>query len=280
MILSKKTLEKLRDLITHETEYRSGPKLVEFFNALGSKDTYGQGFPSRWVYVDEKLSVLNGTPQLDSCIKHLFSPVNFIERFDILDSLISSFNQYLSFDGWSIVRTGKEISFAKASFVEPKIEKNEDDFLGQEIAEIPIDKLGLDPTISEILKIRLEEIKKCITTNAPLSVIFLCGSTLEGILLGFALKLPKEFNSSKSAPKKDNKVLEFQEWTLNSFIDVAHDLDFLKEDVKKYSHSLRDFRNYIHPYAQMSSKFNPDIQTAKISWHVLKAAIYQLSNIK
>jgi hypothetical protein len=35
MILNSKTLEKLRNLITEETEYRSGPKIVEFCNQLG-----------------------------------------------------------------------------------------------------------------------------------------------------------------------------------------------------------------------------------------------------
>lgn len=40
---------------------------------------------------------------------------------------------------------------------------------------------------------------------------------------------------------------------------------------------LRDFRNYIHPYEQWSSGFNPDEHTALISWQVLKAAIHDLS---
>lgn len=62
MILSEKTLEKLRVLINEDTEYRSGPKLVQFFNDLGFQDTYVQGFPSRWMYTDEKLSVINGSP--------------------------------------------------------------------------------------------------------------------------------------------------------------------------------------------------------------------------
>lgn len=35
MIISQKTLEKLRDLINEETERRSGPKLVNFFNKYG-----------------------------------------------------------------------------------------------------------------------------------------------------------------------------------------------------------------------------------------------------
>ena len=117
--------------------------------------------------------------------------------------------------------------------------------------------------------------------KAPMAVIFLSGSSLEGILLGIALKYPKEFNQSKSSPKeKEGKVKPFHEWTLNNFIDTAHEVGLIKEDVKKFSHSLRDFRNYIHPYEQVSAKFNPDDHTAKICWQVLKAAVYQLSNNK
>ncbi|WP_294535684.1 hypothetical protein [uncultured Rhodoblastus sp.] len=47
----------------------------------------------------------------------------------------------------------------------------------------------------------------------------------------------------------------------------------LKRDVKKFSHGLRDFRNYIHPYEQMVSGFSPDEHTAKVCFKVLKAAL-------
>lgn len=55
MIISQKTIEKLRSLINEETEYRSGPKLVAFFNKYGFADLYEPGFPSRWIYTESKL---------------------------------------------------------------------------------------------------------------------------------------------------------------------------------------------------------------------------------
>jgi hypothetical protein len=111
-----------------------------------------------------------------------------------------------------------------------------------------------------------------------LGVIFLCGSTLEGILLGIACTRPNDFNKSTVSPKNNaGKVKQFQEWTLSDFINVARDLSLVGEDVKKFSHALRDFRNYIHPYQQMASDFSPDEHTAKICWQVLLAAITQLS---
>ena len=107
-------------------------------------------------------------------------------------------------------------------------------------------------------------------------MIFLCGSALEGILLGVAEKNQNIFKKAKSSPKKNDKALQFQEWTLKSLIEVSYEVGFLKEDVKKFSHSLRDFRNYIHPYLQATKEFDPDSHTAKICFQVLKATIHQI----
>lgn len=158
----------------------------------------------------------------------------------------------------------------------------EDEFLKKEYKNIALDKLDIDNAVIEILNGRLIEIQKGIKNESPLSVVILCGSVLEGILLGIALKNMKEFNQSTSSPKdKDSgKVLPFQDWTLSSFIDVAYSIGMLGLDVRKFSHSLRDFRNYIHPYLQVSSGFTPDIDTAKISWQVLQAAISDLTKNK
>ena len=150
-----------------------------------------------------------------------------------------------------------------------------EEFLKDDVDEVPISKLQLDGQVSDILDARIKELKKCLNAGAPLSVIFLCGSILEGLLLGLASADPKRFNQSAVSPRdsKTGKTKQFHEWTLSDFIDVSHNLGILGLDVKKYSHTLRDFRNYIHPYQQMSSGFCPDSHTAKICWQVLKAAI-------
>lgn len=159
-----------------------------------------------------------------------------------------------------------------------KTEETVDDFLHKEFTNISLDNLKIDSSVISILDLRITEINNAIKTKSALSCIILCGSVLEGILLGVASSKAKEFNQCESSPKnKESKVLQFNDWSLSNFIDVAHKLGLLGLDVKKYSHTLRDFRNYIHPYEQMSSNFNPDIETAKISWQVLKAAITDLS---
>ncbi len=51
----------------------------------------------------------------------------------------------------------------------------------------------------------------------------------------------------------------------------------LKIDVKKFSHGLRDFRNYIHSYQRMASIFKRDEHTAKVCFRVLNAASASLA---
>jgi hypothetical protein len=282
MQLQSKTIEKLRKLINEETEYRSGPTLVSFFNNFGFNDCYGQGFPSRWFYTEEKLKSINGSKKLEDIIKHVLSPVNFIGRFDDLNKIISDFNQYLLFDGYKIAIKGKNVIIQESNdeikFNEDKENLSEEEFINKDFKNISIDNIGLDSDVNDVIKQRLEEIKNCLKSKASLAVIFLCGSTLEGILFGVAIKNTKSFNACKSSPKdKLGKIKPFHEWTLNDFINTSRELNIIGEDVKKFSHALRDFRNYIHPYQQVTSNFNPDEQTAKICWQVLQAAIIQLS---
>jgi len=288
MQLNTKTLEQLRIIINGDetSDKRSGPKLVGFFMELGFEDEYGQGFPSRWAYTDEKLKQINGTPNLEQCIRNTFSVINFVGRISYLDSLIDSLNQYMAFDKWMIIRDNNIITFKQLDEIiintgNAKLtELKENDFLKQSFT-VNIDALNLDPNVNRIIKSRLTEIEKCINNDASLASIFLIGSTMEGLLFAMASIYPQQYNQAQSAPKeKDGKIKRFSDWTLNNFIDVSFEIGLLNQDVKRFSHVVRDFRNYIHPYEQMKSKFYPDKQTALICFQVLKAALSQIENFR
>jgi len=159
--------------------------------------------------------------------------------------------------------------------VQPKDSKKE--FLGKDFGSLSIKKIPSVGPLESILEARLAEAIKCLQSDAPLAVVFHCGSILEGLLLSVAIANPKEFNQAPNAPTdKSGQVRQFQDWTLAQFIDVSCELGYLKLDVKKFGHALRDFRNFIHPYEQMATKFNPDKHTAEICLQVLKAAIASL----
>lgn len=131
----------------------------------------------------------------------------------------------------------------------------------------------LDPRLNKILEARFREAQLCLD-HSPIASIILCGSLLEGILLGLAKRSPEAFNRSPLSPKrKDGAAKPFHEWNLAQFIDVAHDLGLLSLDIKKFTDTLREFRNYIHPYQQMKEDFDPDRNTAELCFHTVKSAI-------
>jgi hypothetical protein len=155
---------------------------------------------------------------------------------------------------------------------------SEDHFLRQDLSAASFEKVRIDGNLIPILEDRFQEAGRCLVGDSPLATIFMCGSVLEGLLLGAALANPREFNQAPNSPKDAmGKVRPFHEWSLAQFIDVGCELGFLKLDIKKFGHALRDFRNYIHPYQQMCSGFSPDGHTAKICLQVLRAAIAGLS---
>jgi hypothetical protein len=152
--------------------------------------------------------------------------------------------------------------------------KTDQTFLDKEFGIPNIDRLPVEHHVAAIIDARLDEAVIALGAGAHLSVIFLCGSVLEAVLLGVAQSTPERFNRAQASPKNgDGKVRAFHEWNLAQFIDVACEVGVLHLDVKKFSHGLRDFRNYIHPYEQMMSGFTPDQHTAKVCFQVLKAAL-------
>jgi hypothetical protein len=156
-----------------------------------------------------------------------------------------------------------------------------DEFLKQNFGSVSLQKIPTIGPLATILEARFAEAVKCLKTDCPLAAVFLCGSILEGLLLGLASANPEQFTKAPNSPKdKAGAVKKLHAWTLAQLIDVSCELGYLGLDVKKFSHALRDFRNYIHPYAQLSSGFAPDKHTAEICLQVLKAAIASLGGAR
>lgn len=205
-----------------------------------------------------------------------------IEKDDLVGKVLSELLEVWKYENNDDTNNSRYIKCKKIveRLIGNEIEEpvNDNDFLRKDFGNISINNLKVEPMLLPILEARLKEAFLCFKSGSSLATIFLCGSILEGMLLGVAQKNIEKFNRSSSSPKtKDNKVKNIPNWTLNDLINVAHSVGLLGLDVKKFSHALRDFRNYIHPYQQMLSSFNPDKHTAEMCLQVIKAAISDLS---
>jgi hypothetical protein len=287
--LDSATLESLAEFICGDDDnrfpvYRSSTYLTRFFEGLQLPYTHDGSTRKWWV-----LSVLEALQpnELERVILRLVDLREYRADKTKLALAAESMNTILAMDGFGIDFNGttpvlvraQPLTVTQQDLLEHRSSPPEaDQFLSKQFSDdIRIEDLHLDPVITPILQARVDEARACPRDKVPLGTIFLLGSTLEGILIGTALKDTARFATAKAAPRdRSGAVLKVHDWKLAALIDVAHELGVLNLDVKKFSHALRDFRNYIHPYHQMSSNFSPDQHTVDICWQVFKAALAQL----
>lgn len=114
--------------------------LVRFFNELGSEDVYEQGFPSRWMYAENKLRELNGSRELDIALESSLDPRNYFETEFDLNVVVSYLNRYLKFDGIEIVKKGELYKVKNLYASEISISESVEVVFGEEYINQQIDK--------------------------------------------------------------------------------------------------------------------------------------------
>jgi hypothetical protein len=151
------------------------------------------------------------------------------------------------------------------------------ELLAKEIEFVDLSRVVVPVDFQSVISDRLQEVEACFESGAPLAVVILCGSTLEGLLYEVAKSHPADYNRTTAAPQRDGKVRPISEWSLNDLLNTSRELGVLGEDVSKFAHAVREFRNYIHPRQQVKEGFRPRRVTAQIARHVLRAAIEDLA---
>lgn len=243
-----------------------------------SDATFGEFFTSHGVDIHGQKYQIYGTSKAKK-LRAFWEQDSDIVVGNVLSEMLDSYKTNCDLNSQTFDKTGynaaKNIVARLSGKPTNEITGNEtDNFLHRKFIIPNIQSLPIKAEVVPIIEKRLEEAQKALGAKAYLSVIFLCGSILEGVLLGYAQKNPANLNQTSTSPKGNNgKVKPFQDWSLAQFIDSACEIGLLKPDIKAFSHGLRDFRNYIHPYQQLLSGFIPDEYTAKVCLQVLNAAL-------
>lgn len=112
--------------------------------------------------------------------------------------------------------------------------------------------------------------------HAYLSTIVLLGSILEGVLFCKILKNSNDAIKSNCVPKDKGSgdKLPIEKWMLDAMINVCHDRGWIDGDVSKFSHAVKEYRNFVHPYQQLKSKLKtPKETTCKAARVVIEGAL-------
>jgi hypothetical protein len=128
-----------------------------------------------------------------------------------------------------------------------------------------------NPDMQRILTRRWQEAERCLGADAGLASMVMTGGLLEALIMARIERLAdkKSVFTAKAAPKdKAGKTLAQKEWTLHNYIEIAHELGWIGETAKSVGVVLRDYRNYIHPYKELSEGVTLTSDDAAMLWTV------------
>lgn len=113
MEVSEYTIDFLGEAIAGDLAgfpYRTGPDLVKFFNRFGARDTYGQGFPTRRVYAQDRIRELNHTAALDDALLAAVDPRLYSREETGVAFAVEAVNDVIKYDGYELVKAGLHYS--------------------------------------------------------------------------------------------------------------------------------------------------------------------------
>jgi hypothetical protein len=132
----------------------------------------------------------------------------------------------------------------------------------------------------DILTRRWQECCKCVNAGAHLAAIVMMGGLLEALFVARANKMlvKDPLINASSAPKDKvtGKTLNYQEWMLDSYIKVAHELRWITESAREVADVLKEYRNYVHPEKERRHGVVLALNDSTMFWSVTKALVRQL----
>jgi len=132
----------------------------------------------------------------------------------------------------------------------------------------------------DVLARRWHECTKCVKAEAHLAAIVMMGGLLESLFVARANKLLNKdpLINALSAPKdkQTGKTLNYQEWMLDAYIKVGHELGWITDSAKQIADVLKEYRNYIHPAKELRHSVQLAHNDSAMFWQVTKALVRQL----
>ncbi len=132
----------------------------------------------------------------------------------------------------------------------------------------------------QILERRWIECTKCVSVKAHLAAIVMMGGLLEALFVARAKQFPDKsiLFSATSVPKnqKTGVALPLQEWMLNSYLQVGHDVKWITKSARDLAAVLGEYRNYVHPEKEHRHGVALGQEDSAILWDVTKNLVAQL----
>lgn len=136
-----------------------------------------------------------------------------------------------------------------------------------------VPKEKIEQSLSFIKKEKLKEILvrdlfDAQQVSSHKSVVVLCGGSVEAILiykLSQGGRKTRAITAFRTAYPKATHSSDLDSWSFEQLIFIAKQLKLIDAGLRSALDSIRNFRNFVHPYRELSSPSSPDKHMANIA---------------
>lgn len=125
-----------------------------------------------------------------------------------------------------------------------------------------------------ILQRDYRDLQRAIAAKFWKGAVILSGGLLEALLADQLLSHGSKAISAASAPKKNPDILS---WRFVELIAVSAEIGIVSKGAERLSHSVREYRNLVHPHKELRDKLVANEPEAKIALQVLHLVDRDLS---
>jgi hypothetical protein len=245
-------------------------RLSEFFRSAGWEDVPDYDGPSRPQWVAQRLNERSGNrTAIEQVLRQLCdqreydSPQDAASVRDVLNG--------------TLAREGLRVDYRGGRPVVEDILPPTGFSAGTTPVELTVDlgRIISDRRMVELLRSRLREASLCREYDAHFAAIVTLGSLLEGAL--FAV-LEQDTETRERLEAREGGKGRRPRLSLSVLIELAHGRGFIARDAKDFANVLREYRNFVHPRAQLEFEATPDADTVNVCWNVAVMTLNDLGN--
>ncbi|MDI3404011.1 hypothetical protein [Streptomyces cavernicola] len=263
--LDGNTLKELARVICGDDHlyYRRGFEIAQFLENSGWRNVpaYDGEYRGEWA-LQLLLERRDEPTELEKVLLRLADAREYLEEPDILPTIVNAVNTFLVHEGIRLENPGgrPRIVACDPAMAHP----------GQQAPvelRATLTEIIRDPKMAALLQRRLDEARTCYANGAHVAAIIMLGSLLEGVLL----TVVEEHDSSLMGKESPGSI------SLYKLIGICHRAGWIDADVERFSQTLREYRNFVHPRREFVEAHTPDRDTLTVSWYVVNGALNDLA---
>lgn len=273
-VLDAKTIERIAEVIVDigSPYERKGYQLAELLkNAGWANPPEYDGSPRVPWLVEQLTERADNRAEIERLLCRVCDPIEYDEGMAIAEEFRHVINEKLAPEGLAVV-------YISGRPVIGRLDADADEATFSEPADFRrrLERLLSDPVSIDMLMNRLEETRICEANGAYTMAVIGIGSIVEGLLLELLVERDEEFRTKGVPDSTGKRWISPDRIPLARLIDIAHQRDWIQLDATKFMHTVRDFRNFIHPRKELAERPRFDRDSVRLCWAPVQALLNDL----